>query len=750
MKIDTLSFLGCILTQHDPTVFYDHIHLIVPPIVAAVGDQFYKITSEALLVTQHLVKVMRPLNVTSTFDFRPYLKDIYGCVFLRLKAADIDQEVKERAISCMGQMLCNMGDVLNSELDSCLPIFLDRLKNEITRLTAVKAVTSIAGSPLKIDLSKILPEATPLLATFLRKNHRALKLSTLTCLDTLVVNYGKTMAPEHFDAVLSELPALINESDLHISQLALALLTSITRIDNSRMGQIEEKILPATVELTRSPLLQGAALNSMLAFLTEVVKLQKPGLSYRNLLQILIRPIYEHDGSSTTALAVHKQAFHSIAKCVTALTFVCKHEAEAVVTQFIGDVMNPKSTDSVRLFALLALGEIGRYIDLSKEKKVKAVIVDSFSSDSEEVKSAAAYALGHVCIGNLNEYLPFILQEIQENPKRQYLLLQSLKEVISCQSVNSEAVEALKPFLPSIWNLLFAHCESKEQGTRNVVAECLGKLTLIDPAELLPKLQNNLTSESSFMRSTVITAFKFTITDQPQPIDNLLKQCVAHFLKPITDPDLNVRRVSLVTFNSAAHNKPAFIRELLADILPHLYNETKVRKELIREMEMGPFKHTVDDGLDIRKAAFECMYTLLDSCLDRLDIFEFLNHVEDGLKDHYDIKMLTYLMLVRLSTLCPNALLQHLDRIIEPLRTTVQAKVKAYSVKQEFEKQDELKRSALRAVAALQQIPDAEVNPLLNEFVGQIKASQELSNLFESVQRDPSATSSIESMDTSQ
>ena len=48
-----------------------------------------------------------------------------------------------------------------------------------------------------------------------------------------------------------------------------------------------------------------------------------------------------------------------------------------------------------------------------------------------------------------------------------------------------------------------------------------------------------------------------------------------------------------------------------------------------------------------------------------------------------------------------------LDRIIEPLRATVQAKVKAYSVKQEFEKQDELKRSALRAVSALTKIPDA-------------------------------------------
>lgn len=59
----------------------------------------------------------------------------------------------------------------------------------------------------------------------------------------------------------------------------------------------------------------------------------------------------------------------------------------------------------------------------------------------------------------------------------------------------------------------------------------------------------------------------------------------------------------------------------------------------LTQVEMGPFKHTVDDGLDVRKAAFECMYTLLDSCLDCLDIFEFLDHVEEGLKDHYDIKV---------------------------------------------------------------------------------------------------------------
>lgn len=73
---------------------------------------------------------------------------------------------------------------------------------------------------------------------------------------------------------------------------------------------------------------------------------------------------------------------------------------------------------------------------------------------------------------------------------------------------------------------------------------------------------------------------------------------------------------------------------------------------------MGPFKHTVDDGLDIRKAAFECMYTLLEQGLHRDDIMQFLEHVQAGLCDHYDIKMLTYLMTARLATLCPSDVLQ--------------------------------------------------------------------------------------------
>ena len=54
-----------------------------------------------------------------------------------------------------------------------------------------KAVTRIASSPLKIDLAPLLAGDTlQVLAGFLRKNQRALKLATLLLFDTLVRKKG--------------------------------------------------------------------------------------------------------------------------------------------------------------------------------------------------------------------------------------------------------------------------------------------------------------------------------------------------------------------------------------------------------------------------------------------------------------------------------------------------------------------------------------------------------------------------------
>ncbi|KAK1900906.1 Cullin-associated NEDD8-dissociated protein 1 [Dissostichus eleginoides] len=670
MRIDALSFLHVLLLSHPPEAFQPHMQVLLPPVVSCVEDSFYKITSEALLVVLQLVRVMRPQGPSAGggFDPKPFVREVFSVTLKRLKATDIDQEVKERAISCMGHMVCHLGDHLGAELQGVLAIFLERLKNEITRLTAVRTLTLISASPLKIGLSSILPETLSVLGSFLRKNERVLKLGTLACLTSIITHQAANIKPAALEPVLSELPGLVDESDMHVSQVHSVMARSCP----SSLSRISLSVLPCVFRLVLSPLLQGAALSSILDLLQALVLSNTSNLGYR-------------------------QSYLSVSRCVAALSSSCPKETSSTVNGLLQEVKNPGSPESARVLALLCLGEVGRSGSLGGRKEVQGVILEAISSTNEEVRTAASCALGSMAVGSLNDYLPFLLTEISTQPRRQYLLLNSLKEVISACPASS-----LSPHVESIWSLLFQHCECPEEGTRNLVAECLGKLTLVNAAQLLPRLKQQLRA--------------------------------GDFLQTLQDDDLNVRRVSLVMFNSAAHNKPSLIRGLLATVLPHLYRETQIRKDLIREVEMGPFKHTVDDGLDVRKAAFECMYTLLDSCMEGLDVLLFLDHVEEGLKDHYDIRMLTFLMLARLASLCPAAVLQRLDRLIEPLKATCTTKVKAGSVKQEFEKQEELRRSAMRAVAALLAVPEVERSPSMADFANQIRTNADMASIYQSVQ----------------
>ena len=124
-------------------------------------------------------------------------------------------------------------------------------------------------------------------------------------------------------------------------------------------------------------------------------------------------------------------------------------------------------------------------------------------------------------------------------------------------------------------------------------------------------------------------------------------------------------------------------------------------------------------------------------------MFDYLTYVEDGLKqDHYDIRMLTFLMVVRLSILCPKIVLQRLDRLVQPLKTILHSKVKANSIKQEFEKHDELRRAAIKAFLALKQIKDADKDPCINDFATSIKSQKEYQDLYDTVLREQQQSSS--------
>ena len=94
----------------------------------------------------------------------------------------------------------------------------------------------------------------------------------------------------------------------------------------------------------------------MLEFFQALVQANIPGLSYRELLALLVAPV-----SQTQQL--HKQAYHSLAKCAAALTITWHQEAPSVVQEFLKDVENQQTaTDARHIFALFVIGEIGRHV----------------------------------------------------------------------------------------------------------------------------------------------------------------------------------------------------------------------------------------------------------------------------------------------------------------------------------------------------------------------------------------------------
>ena len=125
------------------------------------------------------------------------------------------------------------------------------------------------------------------------------------------------------------------------------------------------------------------------------------------------------------------------------------------------------------------------------------------------------------------------------------------------------------------------------------------------------------------------------------------------------------------------------------------------------------------------------MYTLLSTCLDKIDVHGVLDTVRSGLEDQHDIKMLAYLMLVRLGKVAPTAVMQskfyyydyiyvwnyivlttsiqkkqcyviiELDDLVDPLKSTLDFKMRSNAVKQEVEKNQELVRATLRCMVGL-------------------------------------------------
>ncbi|KAK4057022.1 hypothetical protein OIO90_001922 [Microbotryomycetes sp. JL221] len=715
LKIEILSFLGLLFRTHPIKSFHEELNKLVPLLVSTIGDRFNKIASEAFTTTTELVRILRPVQpsvsaVSSSVS--GWLINIYEATSKRLVSTDADEEVKSKGIICLGALLYHAGDVLNDGFEQSLNFLRDRLKNEVSRLIAVKVVGEVAESPVcqNSKFDKWIEECLIEVSTLLRKVHRPLKVTSFKCLKSLLNRHGDYLiSDDTLQVVANELQPLLSDVDINLLPLALQTSTVVLTSVPTSFNIVTNDLLPQVLELARSPLLQGQSLETLLDFFKAYVKSGAQPLdlieSFNKMAQDAQLVTSSQNGSQgsmnsgdNAGVVMTVQSLGSASRCISVVVQEALSVADGVIQQYANVVNSKNSSPAALTLGLLTLGEIGRSVDFAPYNQIFPDIVTHFSSTSEDVRRSAAFAAGNIAVGDLKEFLPTLLNLIQSDEKKRYLALQALKQVI----LHSRPQD-LATVSEQLWTPLFENSAAQDEATRSVAADCLGQLTVIDPVKYLPQLQSRLKADSRDIRATVISAIRFTFTNESSTTyDELLSPLIVEFFELLQDQDLGVRRSTLSALNSVSHNKPHLVREHLNTLLPQLYEQTEPNESLVRVVVMGPFKHRVDDGLDLRKTAYECMHTLLDSCVKDFEVDEFLDRVVAGLKDEEEVKKLCYLMLTKLSHLTPLAVSNRLDDTVPSFTETLQTTLKENSVKQDLERLAELQKAALRCMIVLQ------------------------------------------------
>jgi len=173
------------------------------------------------------------------------------------------------------------------------------------------------------------------------------------------------------------------------------------------------------------------------------------------------------------------------------------------------------------------------------------------------------------------------------------------------------------------------------------------------------------------------------LVDKPHEVDKYLEGTLSACLACLEDPSRHVRKAAVQLLSGALAHKYRMVQDYLEDILPKLYEQTEKREELIRVLDFGPFKHRIDDGVQLRKSTFECMHLLLEIAFPRLNIQEFLQHLRKGLADEDDIKLLCYPMLTKLSKIAQSDLINEIGILVDPLSKTLTKNVPKDAVKHE-------------------------------------------------------------------
>jgi cullin-associated NEDD8-dissociated protein 1 len=177
--------------------------------------------------------------------------------------------------------------------------------------------------------------------------------------------------------------------------------------------------------------------------------------------------------------------------------------------------------------------------------------------------------------------------------------------------------------------------------------------------------------------------------------------------------------------NAAVHYTPRLVLPHLETlVLPHMVQLLSYKQK--REVQMGPFKHIVDDALPLRKGALTCYETMLYVLPEAINPTDLLEHLTKLLADNLnETNLQCHQILCKLCSVAPSAVLCAIEGFIEPLQKVIVRYEKMDTAESsggpEKERALEQVRSCVRLIACVNKLENLDVSQLWQGFVARMQ-----------------------------
>ncbi|KAJ2516975.1 hypothetical protein H4217_004245 [Coemansia sp. RSA 1939] len=448
-----------------------------------------------------------------------------------------------------------------------------------------------------------------------------------------------------------------------------------------------------------------------------------------------------------------------LAKGIIALrSGYCEQSGVSLPDKLVSNVQGktPKSPEDMAIVCLdlRSLGYLAAADSSLKESEsLYDMIYTYLQSSNSDVRGEAAFALGNYVgafPGSFAKLFKSAMASIEEEAAVVAASEAAVVEAPGAGTIGVGSVESLQTVKTAIeytlrdktsaaasavidegmvkymWQLISESAQTSTSPMPDILAQCLAIVAARLPQTFIPQLASCVEeSRTIHAKAFFITVFRTLLADKSieGQCDKVIKDVLPAVMSNISNGDVGIRKLSLLALCTVIQNKSRLFDELARTIQPALFAQTVVDESLVKTITMGPFKKRVDDGLETRKCAYQCVHMLVRNMPQLADADAVVDCVVRGVADEQEVRVVMQQIMNESVGSFPTAYKARLDDLVDTISAAQGKKQGKNAVKQEIDRHNDMLRLTVAIVHTLVQFfpkQASDETTKLGEMVGRL------------------------------